>query len=69
MSSTDVRFEVARFAEGEPCTITDIVLGATAKRWLGLPGIVHEPMPNLQRWYALLATRSGFKRHVDVELS
>jgi glutathione S-transferase len=65
----DAHLEGRRFIEGEWFTIADIVLGAFAKRWFGLPGIVRPRMPNLERWYAQLATRSGFNRYVDVELS
>jgi glutathione S-transferase len=65
----DVQLEGRSYIEGESFTIADIVLGAFAKRWFGLPGIARPPMPNLERWYALIATRSGFNRYVDVELS
>jgi glutathione S-transferase len=65
----DAQLEGRNFIEGESFTIADIVLGAFAKRWFGLPGIERPRMPNLERWYASLATRSGFNNHVDVELS
>jgi glutathione S-transferase len=57
------------FVEGESLTLADIVLGAFAKRWFGLPGVERTPMPNLARWYSSLATRPGFIKHVDVALS
>ncbi|HGL6717612.1 glutathione S-transferase [Burkholderia contaminans] len=65
----DAQLEGRDFVEGRTFTIADIVLGAFAKRWFGLPGVEREPMPNLERWYALLARRSGFNRYVDLELS
>jgi glutathione S-transferase len=65
----DAQLKGRSFIEGESFTLADIVLGAFAKRWFGVPGIERAPMPNLERWYALLATRSGFIKHVDVELS
>jgi glutathione S-transferase len=57
------------FIEGERFTIADIVLGAFAKRWFGLPGIQRQPMPNLERWYRRLATRASFRKYVDHELT
>jgi glutathione S-transferase len=65
----DIRLKGRSYIEGGSFTIADIVLGAFAKRWFGLPGIVRAPMSNLEHWYARLATRSGFNRYVDVELS
>ncbi|MEX3968625.1 glutathione S-transferase family protein [Paraburkholderia sp. EG286B] len=65
----DVQLKRRDFVEGESFTIADIVLGAFAKRWFGLPGIERARMANLERWYASLATRPGFNKHVDVELS
>jgi glutathione S-transferase len=65
----DAQLKDRNYIEGESFTIADIVLGAFAKRWFGLPGIVRPRMPNLERWYAQLATRSGFNRYVDIELS
>jgi glutathione S-transferase len=65
----DAQLNGRNFIEGESFTIADIVLGAFAKRWFGLPGIERDRMPNLERWYASLAQRSGFNKYVDVELS
>ncbi|WP_233890204.1 glutathione S-transferase family protein [Paraburkholderia flagellata] len=65
----DAQLKGRSFIEGESFTIADIVLGAFARRWFGMPGIERTRMPNLERWYTLLATRSGFNKHVDVELS
>ncbi|RQS14416.1 glutathione S-transferase family protein [Burkholderia sp. Bp8991] len=65
----DVRLQGCKFIEGDTFTIADIVLGAFAKRWFGMPGIERAPLPNLERWYGLLATRPGFVKYVDIELS
>ena len=65
----DARLNGRNFIEGEWFTMADIVLGAFAKRWFGLPGIERVRMPELERWYASLAARPGFNKHVDVELS
>jgi glutathione S-transferase len=57
------------YIEGETFTLADIVLGAYAKRWFGLPGVERASLPNLERWYQRLATRPGFKQYVDFELT
>jgi glutathione S-transferase len=57
------------FLEGETCTLADIVIGAYAKRWFGLEGIERPPLPNLERWYSRLSTRTGFKKYVDFPLT
>jgi glutathione S-transferase len=55
--------------EGEKFTLADIVLGSYAKRWYGLEGVERPPLPNLERWYLRLATRSGFRKHIDFPLT
>ncbi len=65
----DAQLDGRDFVEGESFTIADIVLGAFAKRWFGLPGVQRPQMPNLERWYASLATRAGFTKHIDHDLS
>jgi glutathione S-transferase len=45
------------------------VIGAYAKRWFGLDGVERAPLPNLERWYSRIATRSGFKKYVDFPLT
>ncbi len=65
----DMQLQGRNYIEGEAFTIADIVLGAFAKRWFGIPGIERQPMPNLERWYQRLPTRSGFRKYVDLELT
>ncbi len=65
----DAQLDGRDFVEGESFTIADIVLGAFAKRWFGLPGVQRPQMPNLERWYASLAMRAGFTKHIDHDLS
>lgn len=65
----DMQLRGRDFIEGERFTMADIVLGAFAKRWFGLPGIKRQSMPDLERWYQRLATRAGFKKYVDLELT
>ncbi|WP_116138574.1 glutathione S-transferase family protein [Trinickia diaoshuihuensis] len=55
--------------EGDRFTIADIVLGAFAKRWFGLPGVERPPMPSLERWYQRLTQRAAFKKYIDLPLS
>ena len=57
------------FLEDEKCTLADIVIGAYAKRWFGLEGIERPPLPNLERWYSRLTTRTGFRKYVDFPLT
>ncbi|CAB3751668.1 glutathione S-transferase family protein [Paraburkholderia humisilvae] len=55
--------------EGEHFTLADIVIGSYAKRWFGLDGVERPALPNLERWYLRLATRSGFRKYVDFPLT
>jgi glutathione S-transferase len=57
------------FLEGEKFTLADIVIGAYAKRWFGLDGVERPSLPNLERWYSRIATRSGFKKFIDFPLT
>ena len=65
----DTQMQGRFYIEGETFTLADIVVGSYAKRWFGLEGLTRPSMPNLERWYARLATRSGFKKHVDFPLT
>ncbi|CAB3767026.1 glutathione S-transferase family protein [Paraburkholderia solisilvae] len=55
--------------EGEQFTLADIVLGSYARRWFGLEGIERPSLPNLERWYARLAPRTGFRKYIDFPLT
>ncbi|CAG4895147.1 glutathione S-transferase family protein [Paraburkholderia gardini] len=57
------------FLETDNFTLADIVLGAYAKRWFGLEGVERGSMPNLERWYARLENRPGFRKYVDLPLT
>ncbi|MGH8780437.1 glutathione S-transferase family protein [Paraburkholderia sp.] len=57
------------FIESEHFTLADIVLGAYAKRWFGLEGVERPALPNLERWYSRLGTRTGFKKYIDFPLT
>lgn len=65
----DTHLQGRFFIEGEHFTLADIVLGAYAKRWFGLEGVERPPLPNLERWYTRLGTRTGFKKYIDFPLT
>ena len=65
----DTHLQGRFFLETDKFTLADIVLGAYAKRWFGLEGVERPSLPNLERWYARLATRTGFKTYVDLPLT
>ena len=53
-----------RFMEGDAFTIADVALGAFARRWFGVEGIAKPQLENLERWFALIATRPGYIRFI-----
>jgi glutathione S-transferase len=53
-----------RYIEGDQFTIADIVLGAFARRWFGVEGVTRPKLPNLERWFALISERPGFKKFI-----
>lgn len=57
------------FLEAEQFTLADLVLGAYARRWFGIPEMTRPPMPNLERWYRNLEKRDGFRQHISPPLS
>ncbi|VIO73924.1 glutathione S-transferase family protein [Bradyrhizobium ivorense] len=63
------RLATRRFIEGDQFTIADIVLGAFARRWLGVEGVSKPKLPNLDRWFGELAARPGFVRFVAPPMS
>jgi len=60
----DALLATRRFMEGDAFTIADIALGAYARRWLGVEGITKPQLPNLERWFTLIAARPGFIRFI-----
>lgn len=65
----DEQLATRRYVEGEAFTLADIALGAYARRWFGVEGVSKPDLPHLARWYALVAERPGFARHVAAPLS
>ena len=47
----------------------DIPVGATAHRWLEIPGIDRPPLAAVRAWRDRLAERPGFRAHVQLPLS
>jgi glutathione S-transferase len=57
------------FVAGPHFSMGDIPVGATAHRWLALPGVERPPLPALEAWHARLGERLGFRSHVMLPLS
>jgi glutathione S-transferase len=57
------------YVAGDTFTMGDIPVGATAHRWLEIPGIERPPFDAVREWRARLAERPAFRRHVQLPLS
>ena len=60
----DAQLARRRFLDGDDFTIADIAVGAFARRWLRVAGISKPKLPNLDRWFAELESRTGFQQHL-----
>jgi glutathione S-transferase len=65
----DAQLASRRFIEGDDFTIADIALGAYARRWFGVEGISKPKLANLERWFALFASRPGFQQFLAGPMS
>jgi glutathione S-transferase len=65
----DAHLERQPYVAGDAFTMGDIPVGATAHRWLEIPGIERPAFPALRAWRARLAERPGFRAHVMLPLS
>ena len=65
----DHHLAARRFIEGDGFTIADIALGAYARRWFGVEGISKPKFAHLERWFAELSDRPGFKQFIAPPLS
>jgi glutathione S-transferase len=65
----DRQLATRRFVEGDQFTLADIAIGAFARRWLGVEGIIRPELPQLNRWFAQFADRSGFIQFVAPPMS
>lgn len=66
----DQHLEGRDYMEGGVFTLADLVLGAYARRWFGMDAQIDRPaLPNLERWYARVGERGGFRQYVAAPLS
>jgi len=65
----DGQLATRRFIEGDQFTLADIAIGAFARRWLGVEGIIRPELPELNRWFAQFADRPGFAQFVAPPMS
>ncbi len=65
----DRQLATRRYIEGDEFTIADIALGAFARRWLGVEGVMKPTLPHLDRWFAQFASRPGFAKFVAPPMS
>jgi glutathione S-transferase len=64
----DARVQRQDFVCGKGLTLADVALGPYIHRWMALP-IERAAMPALAAWYARLAARPGFAKHLAGPLS
>ena len=64
----DAHLATRSYMEGE-FSLADIAIGAYARRWFGVEGIIKPVLPHLQRWFELISSRGGFQRHVAPPMS
>jgi glutathione S-transferase len=57
------------FVAGNAFTMGDIPVGALVHRWLEIEGIERPALAAVREWRARLATRPGFRSHVQLPLS
>ena len=65
----DAYLKTRRFITGEAFTLADIAIGAYARRWLGVEGVIKPELPHLERWFAEIGTRPGFVRYIAPPMS
>jgi glutathione S-transferase len=65
----DERLATHRFFEGDAFTLADIAIGAFARRWLGFEGVSKPKLAHLERWFAEISERPGFRQFVAPPMS
>jgi glutathione S-transferase len=65
----DRQLSTRRFMEGDQFTIADIAVGAYARRWLGFKGIKQPKFAHVERWFAEIAARPAFAKHLGGAMS
>jgi glutathione S-transferase len=69
MTLLDEHLTKQPFVAGDTFTMGDIPVGATAHRWLEIPGIERPELAAVREWRARLAERPAFRQHVQLPLS
>jgi glutathione S-transferase len=69
MTLLDAHLTAQPYVAGAAFTMGDIPAGATAHRWLEIPGIERPPLPAVRAWRERLAARAPFREHVQLPLS
>lgn len=69
LAMLDAHLKAQPYVAGEAFTMGDIPVGATAHRWLEIPGIERPPFAAVRAWRERLAGRAGFRNHVQLPLS
>ena len=59
----DAHLQSGGFVGGAAFTMGDIAVGCAVWRWMALP-VQRPELPNLQRWFDLLATRQAYRKVV-----
>jgi glutathione S-transferase len=57
------------FIEGEAMTLADIVLGAYAGRWFGVPVDGKIALPHFEKWFATISARPAYARWLSGKLT
>jgi glutathione S-transferase len=69
MALLDEHLQDCAYVAGAAFTMGDIPVGATAHRWLEIPGIERPALAAVRAWRARLAERPGFREHIQLPLS
>ena len=69
MTLLDEHLQRQPYVAGDAFTMGDIPVGATAHRWLEIPGIERPALAAVRAWRARLAERRAFRDHVQLPLS
>jgi glutathione S-transferase len=64
----DAHLRGREFVAGSSFSAADIVIGCAAHRWLHLP-VARERRPDLERWYAMLKSRTGSRQVTSLALA
>ncbi|MBS9432890.1 glutathione S-transferase family protein [Photorhabdus hainanensis] len=68
MKVLDNTLAAQKYLSGDKFGMADIALGPMIYPWLNIP-IKRPSLPNIERWYQLMAERPAFKEIVMIELS